>query len=61
MSDDPDGGSRGRALAGLVVIVLILVAVVFVIGRLRQSAQMQDCLALGRTNCAPIEAPVRGG
>jgi hypothetical protein len=61
MSDDPDGGSRGRALAGLVVIVLIIVAVVFVIGRLRQSAQMQDCIASGRTNCAPIEAPPRGG
>jgi hypothetical protein len=43
------------------VIVLIIVAVVFVIGRLRQSAQMQDCLASGRTNCAPIEAPARGG
>ena len=61
MSDDGDGGSRGRALAGLLVIVLIIVAVVFVIGRLRQSSQMQDCLASGRTNCAPIEAPARGG
>jgi len=61
MSEDSDGGSRGRALAGLVVIVLIIVAVVFVIGRLRQSAQMQDCLASGRTNCAPIAAPARGG
>jgi len=62
MSDDePDAGSRRRALAGIVVIVLIIVAVVFVIGRLRQSAQMQDCLASGRTNCAPIEAPARGG
>jgi hypothetical protein len=61
MSDDGDGGSRGRTLAGLVVIVLIIVAVVFVIGRLRQSARMQDCLASGRTNCAPIEAPARGG
>jgi len=60
MSEDSDGGSRGRALAGLVVIVLIIVAVVFVIGRLRQSAQMQDCLASGRTNCAPIAAPARG-
>jgi len=61
MSEDSDGGSRGRALAGLVVIVLIIVAVVFVIGRLHQSAQMQDCLASGRTNCAPIAAPARGG
>ncbi|MBN9559782.1 MAG: hypothetical protein J0H14_03515 [Alphaproteobacteria bacterium] len=62
MSDDePDGGSRRRALAGIVVIVLIIVAVVFVIGRLRESARMQDCLASGRTNCAPIETPARGG
>ncbi len=44
---------------GLIVVVLIVVAVVFVVGRLRQSAQMEDCLASGRTNCAPVEAPSR--
>ncbi len=60
MSDDPEPSSRRSALAALVVVVLIIVVVVFVIGRLRQSAQMQDCLASGRTNCAPIEAPPRG-
>jgi hypothetical protein len=61
MSDDPEPSSRRGALAALVVVVLIIVVVVFVIGRLRTSSQMQDCLASGRTNCAPIEAPAQRG
>ena len=59
VSDDPQGSSRRAAVAGLVVIVLLVVAVVFLVGRLRDSDRMQDCLASGRTNCAPIAAPAR--
>jgi heme/copper-type cytochrome/quinol oxidase subunit 4 len=56
MSDnDPEPTGRYRALVGLVVIVLLVVAVLFVMHRLEQSAKMQDCLASGRTNCAPID------
>ena len=55
MSDDGEGaGSRRGALAGLVIVLLIIVAVVFVMARLRESGRMQDCLASGRTNCAPV-------
>jgi len=41
------------AFAVAIVLVLLLVR------RLQESARMQDCLASGRTNCAPIEAPAR--
>jgi hypothetical protein len=60
MSDEgPEPGSWRGPLVGLVVILLIVIAAIFLIGRLRESARMQDCLASGRTNCAPIETPSR--
>jgi len=56
MSDDElEPSGRYRALVGLVVIVLLVIAVLFIMHRLEQGAKMQDCLASGRTNCAPIE------
>ncbi len=58
MSDEEnEGGSRRGALVALVVVVVIIAAVVLLIGRLRESGRMQDCLASGRSNCAPVEAP----
>ncbi|HEX4172810.1 MAG TPA: hypothetical protein VHY82_10075 [Acetobacteraceae bacterium] len=60
MSDDrPPETNPRRALIGLVAIVLLVVAVVFIMHRLNQAAQLQDCVASGRTNCAPIETPQR--
>ena len=60
MSDEEnEGGSRRGALVALVIVVVIVAAVVLLIGRLRESGRMQDCLASGRTNCAPVEAPRR--
>jgi hypothetical protein len=53
--DDPEPTGRYRALAGLAAIVLLVIAVLFIMYRLEQGAKMQDCLASGRTNCAPIE------
>jgi hypothetical protein len=60
MSDDrtPEPNPR-RALIGLVAIVALVVAVLFIMNRLKQATQIQDCVASGRTNCAPIEAPRR--
>ena len=55
MSDEDPGPSPHRALIGLIAMVLLIVAVLFIMHRLNQSAKMQDCLASGRTNCAPIE------
>ncbi len=57
---DDNGGSPRGALIGLAVIVAIVLAVVFVMARLRETGRMQDCLASGRTNCAPVAAaPLR--
>ena len=58
MDDDPPP-SPWRALVGLLVIIVLIGAVWFVMQRLRESGRMQDCLAAGRTNCAPIEQPVQ--
>lgn len=56
-SDDEDGADppRHRALIGLLLLVGLVVAVLFVVHELQESSRMQDCLASGRTNCAPID------
>jgi hypothetical protein len=53
--------NRGRALLGLLAIMALIVAVLFIMHRLNQAARIQDCVASGRTNCAPIEAPATRG
>ncbi len=55
MSDDDPSPPPYRALIGLVAIVVLVVGVLFIMHRLNQAAQIQDCVASGRTNCAPIE------
>ncbi|MGE0221679.1 MAG: hypothetical protein AB7F35_09220 [Acetobacteraceae bacterium] len=66
MSDD-DGassaGSRGdvhgppwRALVGLLAAVALIAAALLIVSELRRVAAIQDCVASGRTNCAPIES-----
>ena len=56
---EPESPPPYRALIGLVAIVALIVLVLFIMHELRQAAQMQDCIASGRTNCAPIETPAR--
>jgi hypothetical protein len=51
--EQPSGPPRGPLIALLVVVVLAG-AFMFVMHRLNEAGQMQDCLASGRTNCAPI-------
>jgi hypothetical protein len=53
--EDGPGGGPHRALIGLVAIVVLIVVVLFVVYRLHQVGRIQDCVAAGRTNCAPIE------
>jgi hypothetical protein len=53
--EGPDTVPRHRALIGLVLLIGLVVAVLFVVHELQDSARMQDCLASGRTNCAPIQ------
>ena len=55
-ADDEEPATRPpiRAVLGLVAMIALIAAVVFIMYELRQSARMQDCLMSGRTNCAPI-------
>ena len=48
-----------RALVGLLAIVALVVGVLFIMHRLNEAARIQDCVASGRTNCAPIETPAQ--
>lgn len=57
--DGPEPPARRRALVGLLLIVALAVGVLFIIHQLQQSSRMQDCLASGRSNCAPIDTTVR--
>ena len=59
MPDEDPQSAPHRALVGLLLIILLVVGVLFVMFRLHASSQMQDCLASGRTNCAPFETQHR--
>jgi hypothetical protein len=65
MTTDPDDegthdpSPRHRALIGLLLLAGLVAAVLFVVRELQDSARMQDCLASGRTNCAPIDTTTR--
>lgn len=53
----PNGDPTGRnrvAMIALVVIVLGILAVTFLQRQLHNASAIQDCVAAGRTNCAPI-------
>ena len=52
-SEDPD--SRRGALIGMGVVLLLIVGGLVLARELRNTAQLQDCVMSGRTNCAPIE------
>jgi hypothetical protein len=58
-SPDPEGGERSRraVLVGLLVMVVLVVAAVYLWHALREESRLEDCLMSGRTNCAPIAVP----
>jgi len=56
--DPPPGPPRG-ALAALLLVIVLAGAFMFVMHRLNQAGQLQDCIASGRTNCAPIDTQRR--
>ena len=58
MEEDPAPHPH-RALIALVAFVVAIAGVLFIMYRLHQAGRLQECFASGRTNCAPIEAPVR--
>jgi hypothetical protein len=58
MADDEEKHSPLRAVVGLGLMLVLILGVLFVMQQLRHAAAVQDCIASGRTNCAPI-APER--
>jgi hypothetical protein len=54
-NNPPPESNQRRALVGLIAIVGLILAVLFIMHRLNQAAQIQDCVASGRTNCAPVQ------
>jgi hypothetical protein len=56
--DDADQ-RRSAALIGLIIILALAIAGVVLVRELRERSRLEDCLMSGRTNCAPIEVPLR--
>jgi hypothetical protein len=50
--EPPD--SRWRGLAILALLAMLIVSVLYIAQQLRHAAAIQDCVASGRTNCAPV-------
>jgi hypothetical protein len=52
-TEEPD--SRRGALVGLGLVLLLILGGLALARVLRNTAQLQDCVMTGRTNCAPVE------
>lgn len=46
--------SRQAALAGLLVIVVLIAAGLLLLHQLKPAAGVQDCVIAGRSDCAPV-------
>ena len=47
-------GSRFRGLVIMALLAALVVGVLYMAQQLRHAAAIQDCVAAGRTNCAPV-------
>jgi hypothetical protein len=56
MAEDEPKGSPLRAVVGLGLIVVLILGVLFMMNQLRHASAIQDCVASGRSNCAPISS-----
>ena len=54
--EDEPGGSRRGPLLALLAIVVVVVGSLWIMHRISSADAVQDCVASGRTNCAPIAA-----
>ncbi|HEY4172966.1 MAG TPA: hypothetical protein VGM42_08050 [Rhodopila sp.] len=54
MTEEEPKSSPWRAVVGLGLIVVLILGVLFVMRELQHASAIQDCVASGRTNCAPI-------
>jgi hypothetical protein len=53
--DQGDGDNRLGALAGLVIVIVLLAVGIWLARDLSAASKMQDCVMSGRTNCNTIE------
>jgi hypothetical protein len=58
-NQEQDGSQRRRALAGLVIVAVLLVVGIWLAHELTAASKMQDCLMSGRTNCNVIQPPAQ--
>lgn len=57
-SPDPqEPDTRRGALIGLLVIALLVIIAYWLVTSLHEEGKREDCLASGRTNCAPLDIP----
>ena len=59
VGEKEDASRRTAALMGFIVILVLAIAGVVLVRELGKKASLEDCLMVGRRNCAPIEAPAR--
>jgi hypothetical protein len=57
--DEAADQRRSAALIGLIIVLALAIAGVLLVRELRERSRLEDCLMSGRTNCAPIETPLR--
>jgi hypothetical protein len=57
--DSPRDAPRWRSVIAIVVVIIIIGIGLFIWTHVARMAAIQDCVASGRTNCAPISVPVR--
>jgi hypothetical protein len=50
-----DAHSQRAALIGLVICLALVLGGLFLVYALKKSADLQDCVMQGRTNCAPVD------
>ncbi len=54
MSEDQDPGRIRQIVAAVIVLAILVGGSLWLTGALRGTTAIQDCVASGRTNCAPI-------
>jgi hypothetical protein len=51
-----DAHSQRAALIGLAICLALVLGGLFLVYTLKKSAELQDCVMQGRSNCAPVDS-----
>jgi len=57
--EDEGDGHSGNRVVFLVGVAVVVVLGIWLVNKLIEMRNMQNCLASGRSNCAPITTPAR--